>query len=206
MMKRVVFFLMTVCLAAFLCTAGSSALAAEDGCSRDELNKITDMYFEAIQAHNTSGLPLAPSVKFTENGVITEVGKGFFKTAGKPLLKRTLVDTKKCVTATLAVVEEPFDSKTAGGSMMGGMSAPAKAPAKAPAGAPDAPGGGVDVSNFFAGPKEMPKEGTVRPILFANRLKVENGKITEIETIIAREMDFAFNAEGVLNTKDQDWD
>ena len=59
---------------------------------------------------------------------------------------------------------------------------------------------------LFAGPKELPKEGTVRPILFANRLKVENGKITEIETIIARERDFAFSVEKELETKDQDWE
>ena len=52
----------------------------------------------------------------------------------------------------------------------------------------------------------MPEEGTVRPILFAARLKVEKGKITEIETIVARESDFAFNAENVLETKDQDWE
>jgi hypothetical protein len=44
------------------------------------------------------------------------------------------------------------------------------------------------------------------PILFAARLKVEKGKITEIETIIARERDFAFNANSVLKTKDQDWE
>jgi len=52
----------------------------------------------------------------------------------------------------------------------------------------------------------MPDEGTVRPILFAARLKVEKGKIAEIETIIARENDFAFNAKKVLETKNQDWE
>ena len=51
----------------------------------------------------------------------------------------------------------------------------------------------------------MPDEGVVRPILFAARLKVEKGKIAEIETILARENDFAFNAKKVLETKDQDW-
>ncbi len=209
-MKRIALLLAKICLTAFVCAAGSNALAGEESCTRENLTKITDMYFEAIQAHKTSGLPLAPTVKFTENGIPKEVGKGFWETAGKPLLRRTLVDTKKCVTATLSVIEEPFDSKTVGSGGMGGApgmaGGAAPAPAKAPAGAPGAPGGGADVSNFFAGPKEMPKEGAVRPILFANRLKVENGKITEIETIVAREKDFAFNAEGVLNTKDQDWD
>jgi hypothetical protein len=59
---------------------------------------------------------------------------------------------------------------------------------------------------MFGGPKTLPEEGTVRPILFASRLKVEKGKIAEIETIVARENDFAFNAENVLKTKDQDWE
>jgi hypothetical protein len=62
------------------------------------------------------------------------------------------------------------------------------------------------MGSMFGGPKTMPEEGTVRPILFASRLKVEKGKITEIETIVARENDFAFTAEGVLKTKDQDWE
>ena len=59
---------------------------------------------------------------------------------------------------------------------------------------------------MFGGSGPMPEEGTVRPILFAARLKIEKGKIIEIETIVARERDFAFNAKGVLETKDQDWD
>ncbi len=45
-----------------------------------------------------------------------------------------------------------------------------------------------------------------RPILFGVRLKLADGKITEIESIIAREKEFAFNAKGVLETKDQDWE
>jgi hypothetical protein len=61
-------------------------------------------------------------------------------------------------------------------------------------------GGGM-----MGGSGPMPEEGTVRPILFSARLKVEKGKITEIETIVARESDFAFNAKSVLETKDQDW-
>jgi len=50
-----------------------------------------------------------------------------------------------------------------------------------------------------------------RPILFGTRLKVENNKITEIESFIAREKEFAFElpgggAKGVLATKDQEWE
>jgi len=228
-MKRIALFFLTVCLTAFVCVAVSNAQTGEDSCTREDLTKITDKYFESIQEHKTSGLPLASTVKFTENGVKKDVGKGFWETAGKPLLRRTLVDTKKCVTATIAVLEEPFSTKTVGsppvggfggagmadGGNQGGAKTRGNAP-KTPSGSPGgggfgakppggAPGGG-GVGAMFGGPKEMPKEGTVRPILFANRLKVENGKITEIETIVARERDFAFNAKGVLETKDQDWE
>jgi hypothetical protein len=143
---------------------------------------------------------------------------GFWETAGKPLLKRTLIDTRKCVTATMAVMEEPFSSKTVGSAPKAGMSgggggmfgggAPKVAPGGAPGGAPKAVPGGLPggAGGMFGGSGPMPEEGTVRPILFSARLKVEKGKITEIETIVARERDFAFNAKGVLDTKDQDWD
>jgi len=67
-------------------------------------------------------LPLASTVKFTENGVKTDVGKGFWETAGKPMLRRTLIDTKKCVVASIAVTEEPFSSKTVGTSSSSGRS------------------------------------------------------------------------------------
>ncbi|MGD9159350.1 MAG: hypothetical protein PVG39_13135 [Desulfobacteraceae bacterium] len=211
-MKRIALFFMTIFLTALVCAAISNAQAGEDSCTREDLTKITDMYFKSIQAHKTSNLPLAATAKFTENGVKKEVGKGFWKTAGKPLLRRTLIDTKKCTTTTIAVVEEPFSSKTVGSGMMGGgpgmagsgTPGGAKPPAGAPGGGGDVPGG--IPGGMFGGPKEMPEEGTVRPILFAARLKVEKGKIIEIETIIAREKDFAFNVKGVLETKDQDWE
>ncbi len=193
---------MTICFTVFGCAAVSNDQAGGDSCTREDLIKITDKYFESLQEHKTSGLPLASTAKFTENGVKKDVGTGFWETAGKPLLRRTLIDTKKCVTATIAVIEEPFSSKTVGsgfgGPGMSGGGAPGGA--KPPGGTPGGAGG------MFGGPKEMPEEGTIRPILFATRLKVEKGKITEIETIIARERDFAFNAKGVLETKDQDWE
>jgi hypothetical protein len=210
-MKRIAIFFITVCLSVFVCAAVSNAQTGEDSCSREDLIKITDKYFKSIQEHKTSDLPLASTAKFTENGVKKDVGKGFWETAGKPLLRRTLIDTKKCVTATIAVIEEPFSSKTVGSPKIGGFGGGGTpAAAKAPSGAKKppvaAPGGGGGLGAMFSGPKEMPEEGTVRPILFATRLRVEKGKITEIETIIARERDFAFNAKGVLETKDQDWE
>ncbi|MFC1493939.1 hypothetical protein ACFL6W_01545 [Thermodesulfobacteriota bacterium] len=208
-MKRIVLLLMTICLTSLACATVSNVQTVGDSCSREELNKITDMYFKSIQAHSTSGLPLASTVKFTENAVIKEVGTGFWESAGKPLLKRTLIDTRKCVTATISVIEEPFSSKTVGEGFGSGGAPGAPGAPKIPAGVKKPPAGQSgdgNVAALFAGPKELPEEGTVRPILFANRLKVENGKITEIENIIARERDFAFTVEKELETKDQDWE
>ena len=42
--------------------------------------------------------------------------------------------------------------------------------------------------------------------IYAGRLKFECGRISEIENIIARPGDFFFNPQGVLDTKDQDWE
>lgn len=47
--------------------------------------------------------------------------------------------------------------------------------------------------------------GKPAPVLMAVRLKVAAGKVSEIETVIARTGDFAFKPQGVLDTKDQDW-
>ena len=47
--------------------------------------------------------------------------------------------------------------------------------------------------------------GKSGPVLMVVRLKADAGKVSEIETIIARTGDFAFKPQGVLDTKDQDW-
>ena len=43
-------------------------------------------------------------------------------------------------------------------------------------------------------------------IIYAGRLKFDCGRISEIENIIARPGDFFFNPQGILDTKDQDWE
>ena len=119
------------------------------------LKEFTDCYFEALLAHKPSKLHFAPGVKFTENGAIKNVhlAQGFWETAGKILMKRTLVDTKKFGTYTEAVMEENGEQ-----------------------------------------------------VIFSVRLGFDHGKISEIETIIARKGDFAFYPQGILATKDEDWE
>jgi hypothetical protein len=186
-MKNILRFSMILSAICFVAWAGSTAAMAQSSgaaCARDALKSVTDQYFSALEAHNPSLLPLASSVKYTENGQEVKVGEGFWKTAGKTVLKRTAIDTKKCGTHSNVVIEEKYTApKTA-------------APAAKPAAKAAFPG--MEVS--------FPADGTIRPILFGVRLKIENEKITEIETIIAREAEFAFKVTGILATKGQDWE
>ncbi len=171
-------FFMAVFFTAWGGNIEANAQSNDTACSRENLKGIVDKYFAALQAHDPSGLPLASNVKYTENGKELALGEGFWESAGKTLLRRDLIDTKTCGTHSNVMIEEKFDPKTVGQPMA-------------------LPG---------IKPKPLPAEGTPRPILFGVRLRVENAKISEIETIIARESEFAFNADGQLATKDQDWE
>ena len=168
-------------LALVMMTCGSLVSAyAQSACTRDGLKGIIGQYFSALEAHNPSSLPLAAKVKFTENGVEMRVGEGFWKTAGKTLLKRDLIDTYKCGTHSNVVIEEKYTAPKTTASATN--------------------------SRFASLSAKPPAEGTIRPILYGVRLKVENQQITEIESFVARETEFAFNAANVLATKDQDWE
>jgi len=156
--------------------SSAAAQTSPSDCSREALGGLVDRYFAALAVHDPSGLPLAPNVRSTENGVEVAVGKGLWQTAGKARLRRVLVDQRQCGTHASAVLEEKFDSATVG------------------------------PANALSGTKPLSAEGTVRPILFGVRLRVEGGRISEIESIIAREREFAFDADGALATKDQDWE
>ena len=177
-MKRIALLFPLICLLAWDSVPAAKAEAVPSVCSRDNLKELTIRYLAALEAHDPSRLPLAAHVKFTENGLELAVGKGFWLTAGKTLLKRTLIDTTNCGTYTNTVMEEKLSPTTVLSSIV-------------------IPG---------LKPKPLPPAGTLRPIVFAVRLKVENRKISEIETLIARESEYAFNADGFLATKDQDWE
>ena len=93
----------------FLTLGGNTAAIAQSSgstCTRESLKTITDKFFTALEAHNTSSLPLASGVKYTENGIAVAIGKGVWETAGKTTFKRGLIDTQKCGTHTQAIIEE----------------------------------------------------------------------------------------------------
>jgi hypothetical protein len=134
--------------------SNTAAIAQSSGqaCTREGLKSITDQFLTALQAHDPSSLPLASGVKYTENGIGVAVGEGFWKTAGKLVFKRGLIDTEKCGTHTQTIMEE--DGK---------------------------------------------------PMLYGFRLKVDEGKISEIESIVVRGKE-VLDVKAILDTKDQDWE
>jgi hypothetical protein len=153
-----------LCFAALVCIE-SAFPQSRAGCNRDVLKEQANRFLSALEARKPSSLPLTPDAKFTENGREIAVGEGLWKTAGKILMKRTVVDTEKCATHTQAVIEE-----------------------------------------------------NGRPIIYGVRLKMAAGaliarydrnvpaSISEIESFAARENDFLFNAKGLLETKNHDWE
>ena len=61
--------------------AATPARSADETCDRACLNGLVDQYLDAVVAHDPSHLPLAKSVKFTEDGQRLELGDGFWRTA-----------------------------------------------------------------------------------------------------------------------------
>ena len=88
-------------------SGGSGGASPGGGCTRDFLKSTVDAYFKALAAHSASWLPLADTVKGTENGKTIKVGEdGLWKTAGMLKYKHTAYDTDGCNTASEAVVPE----------------------------------------------------------------------------------------------------
>jgi len=57
-------------------------------CDRTCLNAFLDQVIAAMVAHDSSSLPLARDVKYTENGQLLKIGDGFWGTAsGSPTYK-----------------------------------------------------------------------------------------------------------------------
>ncbi len=82
-----------------------SGAVGAGGCTRDSLKAIIDQYFEAMATHDPSALPVAPTLKFTENAMAIKLGEGVWKTAGEAKFKRSALDTERCGTVTEAVID-----------------------------------------------------------------------------------------------------
>ncbi len=93
--------------------SNTAAIAQSDdqACTRENLQAITDSFFTALEANKPSSLPLASGVRYTENGITVEIGKGVWEAAARTTFKRKMVDTQKCGTHTQAVIEEKGQEK-----------------------------------------------------------------------------------------------
>ena len=60
--------------------AASTAVRAAQSCDRACLEGFVDRYLDAVVAHDPSRLPLAPGVRFTEDGQVLQVGDGLWRT------------------------------------------------------------------------------------------------------------------------------
>jgi hypothetical protein len=86
--------------------AGVGGAGVGTACSRDALKSAVTAYFTALAAHDASTLPLADSVKFTENGKVLMLNQGLWLTAGAVKGSFSAYDTDTCNAATQAVVPD----------------------------------------------------------------------------------------------------
>ncbi len=87
--------------------AGAAGGGSSAGCTRELLKATVDAYFEALATHDASTLPLADTVKLTENGKASKPGEaGLWKTAGTLKYVHSALDTDLCMSASEAVVPD----------------------------------------------------------------------------------------------------
>jgi hypothetical protein len=85
----------------------ASAAFAADTCDRPCLRGFATTYLNALVAHNPSALPVAASVKFTEDNLQKKLGEGLWQTASKlRTFRQDILDLKQSTAVSLVVLEE----------------------------------------------------------------------------------------------------
>ena len=94
-----------VILAALTVVPAARAQGAK--CDRACLGEIMTRYLNAMVAHDPSAIPVAPTVKFTEDSKVIKLGEGVWKTVGKLRPYRLdFIDVPQGVAAVHTVLEE----------------------------------------------------------------------------------------------------
>jgi hypothetical protein len=93
-------------IAAFTAAALHATDKSPKGCDRACLQGFVDSYLDAMAKHDPSKLPVAATVKFTENGKALKLGEGFWKTAGTSSYRLYVLDRNSGDAAAQAVVAE----------------------------------------------------------------------------------------------------
>lgn len=104
-MKTRRIFLAGAC--AVLTMVVTDLLAQPGRCGRTCLENLADRYVDALVAHDSSMLPLAATVKFTENGQQLEIGDGLWNTVtGAGRYRLHLADTEAGQVVLMATLRE----------------------------------------------------------------------------------------------------
>jgi len=94
-----------VILAALTVVPAARAQGAK--CDRACLGEMMTRYLNAMVAHDPSAIPVAPTVKFTEDSKVIKLGEGIWKTVGKLRPYRLdFIDVPQGVAAVHTVLEE----------------------------------------------------------------------------------------------------
>ena len=160
--------------------ASAETTTAMESCDRNCIIDVTNSYISALVAHDPGAAPLADNVHFVENVKAMKPGEGLWQSV-------------KTGPSNFQIYVPDEVNQTAG--YLGMMTYMATPPA--PPGTP---------------PEERAKlaastEKTEQPVLVAIRLKLENGKITEAEHLLAtiRKPD-PDNAQAAANNRPSPWD
>lgn len=95
-------------VAALLMLSVRPAVAKD--CDRACLGDLVTQYLKDMAAHNPAALPLAPNVRFTDNGEVMKLGDGLWRTAsGLGTYRQDILDVAGHTAATQAVVLEDGD-------------------------------------------------------------------------------------------------
>ena len=88
--------------------------SAQSKCDRACLTDTMTRYLNAMVAHDPAALPVAPNVKFTEDGKVLKLGEGVWKTVAKLRPYRLdFIDVPQGIAAVHTVLEEILGAATA---------------------------------------------------------------------------------------------
>lgn len=91
----------------FLMTTGVASAAGATSCDRACLADLVTQYVDALVARDPSRLPLAGTVRFTEDSQALSLGDGLWKTVtGKGSFRHDYLDARKQVAASHVVLHE----------------------------------------------------------------------------------------------------
>jgi hypothetical protein len=89
------------------CLAVGSATAQTPACDRRCLEGWVDRYLDALVRHDTSAVPLAASVRYTENGQRLAIGDGLWRSVkAKGKYRLVVADTEAQQVALIGTLEE----------------------------------------------------------------------------------------------------